>query len=144
MVKKKSKTTITETLRRAILESDVSFNELARQTGLDVGNLHRFANGHRGLSLDSLDILAEHLGFVLVRPGGTGKLRRGAARLVLAATIATAQFDSTPINETIAALVSVGHQPAEAQALVQKASASGQQFGSAADLLAAIYRPGKV
>lgn len=132
--------TVTETLRRAILESEQSFNELARQTGLDVGNLHKFAHGQRGLSLDNLDTLAEHFGFVLVRPGRGSKLRRGAARMILGAAIAASQADPGLVNDAYAALVSVGHSQSEARRMIEGATATGRQFASAADLLAVIYR----
>ncbi len=137
---KRKKSTVTEGIRQAVLDSGHSLNEIARQTGVDVGNLSKFVSGQRGLSLEKLDALCKFLGLFVVRPGGAGKIRRGAARLILGAAIAASHADPTPINEALAALLSVGHTRIEACAMIEKATTSGREFTSAADVLAAVYQ----
>ncbi len=61
----KRKKTISETLRAAVSDYGQSLAEVARRTGIDVGNLSRFVRGERGLSVENLDILAEYLGLEL-------------------------------------------------------------------------------
>ena len=58
---------ISEPLRRAIFETELSYTELAERTGLDRAQLCRFAYGRRSLTLRSADKLAAVLGFELVR-----------------------------------------------------------------------------
>jgi transcriptional regulator with XRE-family HTH domain len=62
----KRKKTVSETLRAAVGDCGDSLAEVARQTGIDVGNLSRFVRGERGLSVENLDILAEYLNLELV------------------------------------------------------------------------------
>ncbi len=48
-------------VRRAASECGMSQNALARATGLDPGAVNRFIHGERGLSMESLDALADVL-----------------------------------------------------------------------------------
>jgi transcriptional regulator with XRE-family HTH domain len=60
-------------LRRAVNECGLSRNELCRRTGINKGNFSRFMAGTAGLSLQSLEDLAEVLGF-------EGRARKGGAK----------------------------------------------------------------
>ena len=57
--------TLSGQLRAAILESGVSLQQLARDTGVDVGSVSRFVRAERTLTLDSADRLATRLRLVL-------------------------------------------------------------------------------
>ena len=53
---------ISEQLRAAILNADVSRYRIAQETGLTEAALSRFVNKVSGLSLDSIDKIGEYLG----------------------------------------------------------------------------------
>ena len=55
--------------RRAARECGLSQNALARATGLDVAAVNRFISGRRGLSMKSLDTLADVLRLHIVSDG---------------------------------------------------------------------------
>ena len=60
--KKQTKTTtLSEQLRAAIVDSGLSLQQLARETGVDAGSLSRFVRAERTLTLDSADRLASRL-----------------------------------------------------------------------------------
>jgi plasmid maintenance system antidote protein VapI len=63
---KQPQATISETLRRAILDCGISPYELAKRTGVDQGVLSRFINSERDLRLQTADRLAPELGLELV------------------------------------------------------------------------------
>jgi plasmid maintenance system antidote protein VapI len=54
--------TISDVLRRAIVESGESLNALERATGVVRASLMRFVRGDQSLRLDKADRLAEHFG----------------------------------------------------------------------------------
>ena len=58
--------TISETLRRAITDSDIPYIALERATGLSRGSISRFVNRERDLYLQSAALLAEELVLELV------------------------------------------------------------------------------
>ena len=60
---------LSEQLRQAVNESGMSRNAIARATGIDKGALSRFVHGERGLSLATLDVLAELLRLRVVADG---------------------------------------------------------------------------
>ena len=66
--------TVTSELRRAIQTCGLSLNELARQSGIDVSVLSRFASGAE-LKSDNLDKLAGHFGYKLTRKARASKGR---------------------------------------------------------------------
>ncbi|MDB5346472.1 MAG: hypothetical protein JWP89_4849 [Schlesneria sp.] len=68
-----TKMTITESLRIAVNESEISFLALERETGVIRQSLMPFARGEASLSLAAADKLAEYFGLEL-RPVST---RRG-------------------------------------------------------------------
>jgi transcriptional regulator with XRE-family HTH domain len=61
-----SRSTITESVRRLLRESGQSQYEICLTAGVDKGALSRFMAGQRGLSLATLDRLAEAMGWGLV------------------------------------------------------------------------------
>lgn len=69
-------TTVSEQLRRAIELAPVSRYKLAQQTGLDQGLLSKFIHGQTGLSLESVDLLAQALGLEL-RPIKKPRAKKG-------------------------------------------------------------------
>jgi ribosome-binding protein aMBF1 (putative translation factor) len=68
---------VTEQLRRAIVNSPKSRNQLSKKTGIDPAVLHRFVHGQRGLSQDSIDKLAAVLGLELKAKRPTRKRKKG-------------------------------------------------------------------
>ena len=66
-----SNATITDILRRAILEAieagRVTYKGLGRDTGVSRMSIMRFASGKRSLRLDMADKLAEHFGLRLAK-----------------------------------------------------------------------------
>jgi transcriptional regulator with XRE-family HTH domain len=67
MSKRKSKTTMTDTLKAAIEQSGVSRYRIAQDTGILETSLSRFMRGETSLRLDKADVLAEYLGLELVK-----------------------------------------------------------------------------
>lgn len=65
--------TVSETLRRAIIDSGESLMDIERATGVDSGRLSRFMRAERGLTLSAVDKLARHLGLRLVIQEGRSK-----------------------------------------------------------------------
>jgi transcriptional regulator with XRE-family HTH domain len=59
--------TISETIRRAINESGLTFLALERETGVIRQSLMPFARGERSNSIDAIDKLAAYFGLELVR-----------------------------------------------------------------------------
>jgi len=58
--RRKKHRTITETLRQAICDSELSFKALERETGVVRQSLMKFARGERSLRLDMADRLAKY------------------------------------------------------------------------------------
>jgi transcriptional regulator with XRE-family HTH domain len=56
---------ITETLRQAILQGELNFRELERETGVKRQSLMKFSRGEQSLRLDMADKLAEFFGLEL-------------------------------------------------------------------------------
>jgi hypothetical protein len=77
MSKSKPTATMSEVLRRAIVESGQTYLELNRATGLTRASLQRFVERRNSLRLDLADRLAQYLGLSLVSNGNrsTGKRR---------------------------------------------------------------------
>lgn len=53
-------------IRSAVKKSGETYLGISEETGIPQPNLSRFMNGRSGLSLKSLDLLAEHLGLQVV------------------------------------------------------------------------------
>ena len=57
---------LSDQIRQAIDDSGFSRYEIAQQTGIDESALAKFYNGHRGLSMKSLDALGDFLQLKIV------------------------------------------------------------------------------
>lgn len=62
MPKKKQRPSLSVELRQAIERSGLSRYGIWQQTGIDQGSLSKFIDGERGLSIESIDKIAELLG----------------------------------------------------------------------------------
>jgi predicted transcriptional regulator len=71
--KRKTYDTMTEALREAIAESELSFKALERETGVLRQSLMKFAAGEQSLRLDAADKLAKFFELQLVRTTSTLK-----------------------------------------------------------------------
>lgn len=60
MAKKRSKP-LTDQLKQAIDDSDLTRYQIAKETGIDESALAKFYNGKRGLSMEALNTLGECL-----------------------------------------------------------------------------------
>lgn len=58
---KKRSSLLTDQLRQAIDDSGLTRYQIAKATGIDESALAKFYNGHRGLSMNALNALAEFL-----------------------------------------------------------------------------------
>jgi transcriptional regulator with XRE-family HTH domain len=67
MSKSKPSPTMTDALKAALEASGLSRYRIAKVTGLTEPSLSRFMRGETSLRLDKADLLAEYLGFRLVR-----------------------------------------------------------------------------
>ena len=65
MAKKRLK--FSDQIRKAIDDSGTSRYAIWKETGIDQGALSHFMAGNRGLSMDSLDLIAEMLKLDIVR-----------------------------------------------------------------------------
>lgn len=77
MAEQPKKTKISDALRQAILDADVSRYRMARDLGMTEAALSRFVNGVTGLRLSTADAIAEYLGLRLVhdKPARRAKKR---------------------------------------------------------------------
>jgi ribosome-binding protein aMBF1 (putative translation factor) len=66
---------LTDQIRRAIDESGVSRYRLWKETGIDQAVLSRFVAGKAGMTLKSLDVLADALGLRIVADRSKRKAR---------------------------------------------------------------------
>ena len=66
MAQKKRTSRLTDQLRQAIDDSGLTRYRIAKETGISESALAQFYNGHRGLSMDSLNALGEYLQLTIV------------------------------------------------------------------------------
>ena len=64
---------MTDVLRAAIRESGLSAYRIAKDTGLVVTSIIRFANGETSLRLDKADVLAKYFRLELVPEARAGR-----------------------------------------------------------------------
>ena len=64
--KKKRTSRLTDQLRQAIDDSGLTRYRIAKEAGISESALAQFYNGHRGLSMKSLDALGEFLQLTIV------------------------------------------------------------------------------
>ena len=80
MALKRKPKPLSEQLREAILDADISRYRISKETGLTEAGLSRFVNHLSGLSLDSLDKIGECLGLeirVVSSDKGSARKRKG-------------------------------------------------------------------
>jgi len=68
---------LSEQLRSAILNADVSRYRIAKETGLTEAGLSRFVNRVSGLSLESIDKIGNYLRIEITTPNKTLRTRKG-------------------------------------------------------------------
>ena len=61
---------LTDQLRQYVERSGKSLYRISQETGIGQSGLSRFMRAERGLSLESIDTLAEYLGLELVKRRG--------------------------------------------------------------------------
>lgn len=66
-------TKFSDQIRKAVRESGVTRYAIFKATGIDQGTLSKFVRGQVGLSMDSLDALADMLGLEVVAQRCKGK-----------------------------------------------------------------------
>lgn len=64
--KKKRTSQLTDQLRQAIDDSGLTRYRIAKESGISESALAQFYNGHRGLSMESLNALGEFLQLTIV------------------------------------------------------------------------------
>jgi hypothetical protein len=62
-------------LRAVVLNADVTRYQISKATDIPESNLSRFVHGEAGLSLESIDRLAEFLNLRVVGPNDTPKAK---------------------------------------------------------------------
>ena len=60
------KRTIVDSLRQAIIDSDIPYLRFEEKTGLSRGSISRFVNGERDIYFESAALLAEELNLRLI------------------------------------------------------------------------------
>ena len=67
---------LSDQVRRAIDDSGLTRYRISQETGIDESALAKFYNGHKGLSIETLDALGEYLELTIVlgrKPGKKGR-----------------------------------------------------------------------
>ena len=57
---------LSDQIRQAVVDSKVSRYQIWKDTGIDQSVLGKFVAGKRGISMETLDVLAEYLGLRVV------------------------------------------------------------------------------
>ena len=65
--KRKQPLTMSDVLRKTILDSEIPLLTLSKLTGVQRGSISRFLNESQSLRLDCADKLAAHFGLMLVK-----------------------------------------------------------------------------
>jgi transcriptional regulator with XRE-family HTH domain len=73
---KKKRKPLSDELREAVEQSGLSRYSICQQTGIDQGTMSKFMAGARGLSIESIDTLADLLGLHICKPDA-GQARKG-------------------------------------------------------------------
>ncbi len=68
---------LSEQLKAAILNAEVTRYRISQETGLTEAALSRFVNGVAGLSLDSIDKIGEYLGLEITSRKQQPRTRKG-------------------------------------------------------------------
>ena len=59
----------TDRMRRFVIDCGIPRNQISKATGIDPAVLSRFVHGHTGLSMESLDALADYFGWEIKTKG---------------------------------------------------------------------------
>ncbi len=71
---KRSRATIIDQIRQAVLDSELTRYEIGKRTGIHQASLSRFVHGERGLSDEAINSLGELLNLsIVVRKDRKGK-----------------------------------------------------------------------
>ncbi|HEY3392413.1 MAG TPA: helix-turn-helix transcriptional regulator [Lacipirellulaceae bacterium] len=68
--RQRSSKTLTDSLRAAVAESELSFKALERETGVKRQSLMKFMAGEQSLRLDMADKLADYFGMEVIKRKG--------------------------------------------------------------------------
>lgn len=71
---------LVDEIRRAVETSGKTRYRIAKESGVSAGQLSRLVNGERGMTVDTIERLADYLGLqITIEPKApkTGKLRKG-------------------------------------------------------------------
>jgi len=71
----KKRKPISDQLRDAVRNAEVSRYRISQETGIAQGQLSRFVHGQSRLSLDTIDLLAEYLELEVISKQNTRKRR---------------------------------------------------------------------
>jgi len=74
---KKRSNLLTDQLRQAIDDSGQTRYRISKETGINEGALCQFYNGHRGLSMESLNALGKFLNLKIVHRKKSSSIRKG-------------------------------------------------------------------
>jgi DNA-binding phage protein len=69
--------TLTDQLRAAIVTSDKTMGQIARESGIDIATISRFIHRKGGLSMDGLDSIAHCLGVSLTTTTTKSRAKKG-------------------------------------------------------------------
>ncbi len=69
MMSETKRASLTDVLRRAIVESGMSYKSLSRETGVARASIQRFVDGRQSIRLDMADRLAAYFGLELIKRG---------------------------------------------------------------------------
>jgi plasmid maintenance system antidote protein VapI len=59
---------MTDVLRRAIVQSGITYKGLSRETGVARASIQRFVDGRQSIRLDMADRLAAYFGLIVTEP----------------------------------------------------------------------------
>ena len=63
---RRSRATLIDQIRQAVLDADMTRYEISKQTGIDKASLSRFVHGERGLSDKAINLIGELLNLEIV------------------------------------------------------------------------------
>ena len=67
---------LSDQIRQAVVDSKVSRYRIWKDTGIDQSVLGKFVSGERGISMETLDVLAEYLGLRIMMDRKPNKRRK--------------------------------------------------------------------
>ena len=68
--------TMTATIKKAALESGLTYRQLARHSSVDIGQVSRFMSGQRTMGLPAIERICETLGLALRSTKSSPRQRR--------------------------------------------------------------------